>query len=655
MMINVLPYQIYVKDKEGRFVTANDAAQRARGAQNVAGKTDFDFLPRELAERVHEDEQVVLRSARPVVNREYLLERDGQRQWLSVTLVPVSDPDGATVALVGLSHDITDRKLAEEELRRAKEAAEAASRAKSAFLANMSHEIRTPMNGILGMTELALDTDLTREQRDYLNLVKTSAESLLAVINDVLDFSKIEAGRLDLNAIDFSLRDCLGDTMKALALRAQQKGLELTPHISPKVPDGLNGDPGRLRQIVINLVGNAIKFTEQGEVGAGVELGEASGEPGAGEIELHFTVRDTGIGIPADKQQLIFGAFAQADPSTTRRFGGTGLGLTISSRLVEMMGGRIWVESEVGVGSTFHFTARLGRSQASPPRLCDPQEDLRGTSRSSDPLKDLPEPPSLRVLLADDNVVNQTLVARMLEKRGHRVEVVSNGREAVAACAREAFDLVLMDVQMPEMDGFEATAAIRAREARTGRHTPIVALTAHAMKGDRERCEQAGMAYVSKPLKPQEFFQVMGKVLGDPGSHPPVFPQAPPEPSPPEEEIIDEAGALAKVGGDRGLLREMAEVFLREFPKLWASIREAVAGEDCRKVERLCHTFKGGVGIFSARACRAAADLEAAGREGEPGRFDGACAVLEREFELLGSALRAWLDQFAETAKPPDG
>jgi signal transduction histidine kinase/ligand-binding sensor domain-containing protein/CheY-like chemotaxis protein len=387
------------------------------------------------------------------------------------------------------------------EIERLLDEAQEVSRHKSEFLANMSHEIRTPMNGVIGMTSLVLATELTDEQREYLDTARLSADSLLTVLNDILDFSKIEAGRLDLNLIDFSLRDCLEQIGRMLSLQIASRKLEYSLSVADDVPDRLVGDPDRLRQILVNLLGNAVKFTERG--GISISVGR---DPAADDVTLLFAVHDSGIGIPADKQDLIFDAFRQADGSTTRKYGGTGLGLAICSRLVELMGGSIWVESELGRGSTFHFSARLGVATETPGEIDEKARRLAMavTTFNPEPLT------ALRILLAEDNPVNQRLATKLLEKRGHRVTVAATGSGAVQRAQDETFDVVLMDVQMPDMDGLEATALIREWEKSRGRRTPIIALTAHSMKGDRERCLSAGMDnYVTKPFDAAQLIAVV--------------------------------------------------------------------------------------------------------------------------------------------------
>ncbi|MDK9726294.1 MAG: PAS domain S-box protein [Sterolibacteriaceae bacterium MAG5] len=576
-LIEAIPLPTYFKGVDGRYIGINRAFEATFGCarEDLIGKTIFDLLEsRDALFHTARDAELFASPESQTYEMEMGVGASGRRTLL-YQKAPLTRQDGSLRGLIGIILDITERQRWAQELLRAKEAAEAANRSKSEFLANMSHEIRTPMNGIIGMTELALDTELSGEQREFLQIVKSSAESLLTIINDILDFSKIEAGKLAMEETAFRLADLVDETRKTLAFKAGEKGLALTCRVSPALPAWVVGDPVRLRQVLLNLLGNAVKFTERGEVA----LEAAPDEDAAGRV--HFCVRDTGIGIPESKLDRIFEAFAQEDSSTTRRYGGTGLGLTISARLVDMMGGRLWAESEVGRGSAFHFTARLpagmGQAAAGGPLSAGTDDD--GGHRSATPPPAAAVSP-LEVLLVEDHPFNQKLATSLLSKWGHRVAVAGNGAEALEILERRNFDIVLMDVQMPVMDGLETTRRLRARE--TDRHTTVIAMTANAMEGDRDRCLAAGMDdYIAKPIKSAELLELLCR-------HSPL----------PADRGFDYGRALA--GVDREMVEVVAATFLEHFPKDLETMRLAVVEQDFPALQRAAHGLKGSCGLFGA-------------------------------------------------------
>lgn len=798
-LLTHLPDSIYFKDLESRFLRVSNAMATKFGLSSpdhALGKTDADIFSEEHANAARQDELHIIETGQPLVDRE---ERetwhDREDTWCMSTKMPFFDSSDQVVGTFGISRDITELKRSQDELRAARDVADRANRAKSEFLANMSHEIRTPMNSIIGMSELLAQTELSQEQSDYVELVRDSAHALLRLLNDILDFSKIEARKLELESIPFSLRDLVEKTARTLSIRASEKGLEIACRVAPHAPDRLMGDPGRLRQILLNLIGNAIKFTDEGEVVA--EVGVAEVDEDNDRIVLDFSVRDTGVGIAEDKQAAVLEAFTQEDASTTRRFGGTGLGLAIAKQLVELMDGDLTLESKVGFGTTFRFQASFGPAPSSGE---DPKERLEELNQlavlvvddnatnlrimkeiltawrlqpilaengpsalkmiqdaadrgqpfqlvitdcmmpemdgfelaqrirdrySSEQTKliilssaaagdevsrcreigvsrymtkpvvqselldtvlqvmnikqeeepeddDFPACPPLRVLVAEDGIANQHVAVGMLQAAGHVAVVASDGREAVARWQRESFDLILMDMHMPVMDGIEATREIRSIEAETGDHIPIIAVTAAALKEDADACRDAGMdAYLAKPIHSRMLQELLAKFAPEESDSTILSTQRETHTSfstgvdagssetsrmneklnidDANDPVIDLRAAAARVPGGMPGVRRLAEVFIPECESLMRTLRKELPDGDPTSVQRAAHTLKGSSGLFFAtRVSEEAYAIERLGQEKDLPRAADRMLVLEQEVAAMLRSLRNFLDITSE-------
>lgn len=610
-IINCIADPIFVKDDQHRWVTMNDSLCQMLGEQreNLLGKSDYDFFPKSEADVFWQKDEEVLKSGDEVVNEEEITDVHGIVHTIVTKKTLYQNSQGENF-VVGVSRDVTDYKRIESEiltlnteleqkviertreLECSREEALQASRMKSEFLANMSHEIRTPLNGVLGMTDIALKTDLTPDQQKYLKMVKTSGEVLLTVINDVLDFSKIEAGRMELDPVEFDFRDSINDTIILFSQKASEKDIELKYTVSPDIPKKIMGDPMRLRQVLTNLVSNAVKFTHDGSVTVKVDLASKVDN----QICLQFSVSDTGIGLTTEQQQKIFEPFTQADASMTRKYGGTGLGLSIALRLINLMQGRLWVESNLGSGSTFYFKACFSepKMDSHTPQVMSSQiqpEDSQGSM----------EVP-LKILLAEDSEINQAVASHMLVEAGHTVDIANNGNEVLQKLKVHAYDVILMDVHMPEMNGFETTAAIRELETSLMTRLPIIALTANALTGDKEKCLLAGMdGYVSKPFKQNELLAAIASILpvNSKGKVPKKFASGFEQKDEGSKFNIEPDTLLYQFSANPNILFKSITMFRTSASALLTELEEAIETEDEAKTYQLAHKLKGEVANFT--------------------------------------------------------
>ena len=662
-LLDSIPDSIYFKDTESRFIRVSRAMAEKFGqpdVDHIHGRTDADIFSPEHAQQAREDELKVIHTGAPLVDR---IERetwlDHEDTWCLTTKMPLRDPDNNIIGTFGISRDISDLKRSEVKLKEAVRMADAANRAKSEFLANMSHEIRTPMNAIVGMSDILAQTKLDDDQQDYVDTIRRSSDSLLRLLDDILDFSKIEARRLELELVTFSLIYEAQAALSTLRLQAVEKGVKLLFKKDDNLPSHFTGDPGRLRQVLVNLIGNAIKFTDEGSVTVSIQLMDSSDsaanepttdkEPRTSQrssetpISLRISVRDTGIGIPAEQHDAVLAPFTQADASTTRRFGGTGLGLSISRQLVELMGGTLRLESEVGVGTTFYFDITMPEAEV--PDLIRPERDNEDDLGPSNQQQLMP----LRVLVAEDGITNQHVITGLLRSLGHECSIASDGRETLEKWRSETFDLILMDMHMPVMDGLEATVAIRQQEIGGGVRTPIIALTAAAMAADAKACKKAGMDdYLTKPIHRRRLQQLLNRYsrpaenvdarsksnaplqvssTGNASTSPDAAARAlrselktdssdTLQLSPIHADCLDLESARSRIpGGASGVLR-LATVFRGECANLCEQLLRDLTAQDNHQARRNAHTLKGACGLLGAKKLQnIAAEIETAGRE----------------------------------------